>query len=121
MTIACDVALHEGKRKMSLDFSTSTVVFRPVTGRVQSSTAIFSFSSEIRTADAFMKGFKLEFNNGEHPLNQTEVSITLQGIVNSGSTHEVRVGVDFYIKDNSGFFDDPYSGFVIVGVVVDRA
>ncbi len=102
---------------MTLDFRALNITFDPTANRAQRETGTAVFGSNVRRANAALKGFNISFNNGDHHFLREEVDIDVTQV--QGNT--VEVAVDFVLRDNSGNFDDPYSGNVEVLVIADVA
>lgn len=101
---------------MALQLREGWINFPQTTGRRQRQETTITFTSNVRTAQALMKGFSVKYDNGDHHI--LEVEMDLDTIV-SGNT--VRVTGDFVFRDNSGNFDDPYGGFINFVVIADTA
>lgn len=102
---------------MTLDMRNLNIRFDPTTGRAQRESATAVFGSQVRRANAALKGFNITFNNGDHNFLREQVDVDVTGINNN----TVEVAVDFVLRDSSGNFDDPYSGSVEVLVIADVA
>ena len=90
--------------------------FPATTGRSQSVTKSAVFTTHVNRASAAINGFDIGFTASDHHLLREQVDIVTTIVSNT-----VTVTVNFALRDSSGFFDDPYSGFVEVLVIVDRA
>lgn len=101
---------------MPLDFASRRITFPSASGGQQTESRTFDFPSRIRRAETFINGFNIGFDNDEHPILRTEVNTRVDNIEDDN----VTVVATFSIRDNSGNFDDRYSGFIDVAVVVDR-
>lgn len=102
---------------MAIDFQRQRATFPSTTGRAQSADLTFVFPSTVRKAESAINGYSLGFSGVDHHLFRAQVDTT----VTSVSLNTVRVRVDYALRDSSGFFDDPYDGFVDVMVIADRA
>jgi hypothetical protein len=102
---------------MPTDFLSQRIAFASAPGGQRTATRAFDFPSRVISAESFVNGFNIGFDNDEHPLLRTEVNTRVDSIVD----RRVTVFAVFSIRDNSGNFDDPYSGFVDVVVVANRA
>ena len=102
-----------------IDFQRVRVTFPTASGRPQSQTAFLEFPSDVNRAEAALNGFDIGYVGSDHHLRRTQID-TLT-IINHGDRRKVSVVVSFSLRDNSGNFDDPFSGFVDVLVIVDRA
>jgi hypothetical protein len=101
---------------MPIDFLSQRIEFPPASGGPRTTTRDFDFPSNVISAESFINGFNIGFNNDEHPLLRIEVNTRANPPVN----RRVTVFAVFSIRDNSGNFDDSYSGFIDVVVVVHR-
>ncbi len=98
-----------------IDFKTTKFNFLPTSGRVQSVTQAFVFDSAVFRAGASLNGFDIGFTQEDHHLFRQQVDITTN--INNNT---VNVTVNFALRDSSGNYDDQYSGWVDVLVIVDR-
>jgi hypothetical protein len=105
---------------MPTDFLSQRIDFplAPAPGGQRTATRDFDFPSDIISAESFINGFNIGFDNDEHPILRMEINTRADRPVNLN--RRVRVFAVFSIRDNSGNFDDPYSGFIDVVVVVNR-
>ncbi|MDQ3974796.1 MAG: hypothetical protein M3276_10820 [Actinomycetota bacterium] len=94
-----------------------TLNFDSASGGPQHETATATFASRVNRAEAALKGFDIGYTNGDHHLLREQVDIDITSV--SGNT--VTLNVDFSLRDSSGNFDDPFSGFVQVLVIADVA
>jgi hypothetical protein len=102
---------------MAIDFRRTTITFDPTSGREQRESATVVFNSNVRRAEAALKGFSIGYNNGDHELLRETIDVDVASINNN----TVTVAVDFLLRDSSGNIDDPYSGFAEVLVLADVA
>jgi hypothetical protein len=103
------------KGVVMIDFQRLRFNFPPTTGRPQSMTLAAVFNSRVARADAAINGFDFGFTDSDHHLFRAQVDA---GTSTNGNV--VNVTVNFSLRDSSGVFDDPYSGFVDVLVIADR-
>lgn len=101
---------------MAIEFREVTIRFDPTRGQKQRESQTVSFNSRVQKAQAMLKGFRAEYNNGDHHVWQQEIDLDTRV---SGNT--VTVAADFLLRDSSGNIDDPYSGWVQAVVVADTA
>jgi hypothetical protein len=101
---------------MTVELQTQRASFPALSGGPQSMNLSFTFASNVRVAGAAINGFEIGFDNDDHPILRTQIDAEVISI--NGATVVVRV--TFSLRDNSGHFDDPFSGFVDVLVIVDR-
>lgn len=99
---------------MAIEFREGWLNFPSTTGRRQRVSTTINFGGNVRTAQAVMKGFSVEYRNGDHHILEIEQDLDTQV---SGNT--VRVSGDFAFRDSSGTFDDPYSGWINFVVIAD--
>ncbi len=90
--------------------------FPATTGRPQSVTQSVVFGSRVTRADAALNGFDIGFTQTDHHLFREQVDVST-----AIDNNTVNVTVTFALRDSSGTFDDAYSGFADVLVMVDRA
>ena len=99
---------------MAIQFREGTLNFPPTTGRRQRAETTVVFPGPVRSAQAAMKGYSVQYNNGDHHILQQEFD--LDTTINANT---VTVFGDFVFRDSSGNFDDPYSGFINFIVIAD--
>ncbi|MGC4080500.1 MAG: hypothetical protein QM702_26315 [Rubrivivax sp.] len=102
---------------MTIDFRRTRVTFDPAQGREQRATGAVVFPSAVHKAEAAINGFYVAYNNGDHHLLAERIDIEAPRI--EGAT--VFFDVLFLLRDASGNIDDPFSGYVDVLVIADRA
>jgi hypothetical protein len=85
-------------------------------GSVKELSRTLEFDSPVTTALATVSGFEIGFLAADHELGR--MTVTAQ--VTLVSAQRVTVAVRFGLRDNSGNFDDSYSGWVDVGIVAER-
>jgi hypothetical protein len=100
---------------MALEFRTTTVVFDPTKGRVQSGPGFVNFDKPVRIAECALQGFNVKYDDGDHHILQETIQIT--NIVVNGT--QVSFTVNFLLRDGSGNIDDPFEGQVNVLVIAD--
>jgi hypothetical protein len=88
-------------------------------GGPQSQSQTVGFSTLPLSAVAAINGFSIGYTNSDHHLLREEIDVGTR-IQNGTEGPEVKVGVNFSLRDSSGNFDDAYSGFVDVVLIVDR-
>ncbi|MGD1716099.1 hypothetical protein [Dapis sp. BLCC M172] len=69
----------------------------------------------MQSAQVVLKGYSVNYNNGDHHILQLEIDLDTLRII--GPT--VSIAGDFVFRDSSGFFDDPYSGWINFVVIAD--
>jgi hypothetical protein len=67
---------------------------------------------------AAINGFGIGYTFSDHHLLREEIDVGTT-IQNGTQGPEVRVAVNFSLRDSSGNFDDAYGGFVDVVLIVD--
>jgi hypothetical protein len=102
---------------MPIDFRRVRINFDPTTGREQHETGAVVFPSAVRRAEVAINGYSISYNNGDHHILTQKIDTNVSRI--DGGT--VFVDVGFLLRDSSGNIDDPFSGFVEVMVIADRA
>lgn len=100
---------------MTLAFRTQEVGFDSTQGRRQRQPGSVNFPSNVRTVNCAVKGYNIRFTNGDHPIREIEIDI--DGPRFDGSN--VTFNVDFVLRDNTGNYDDAYTGWVEVLVIAD--
>jgi len=104
---------------MPLAFQTATVTFPASTGGPKFQIANVTFPGTILlAADVSIKGFDVFFTNGNHPILQETVQVTLLGF-NPLAPLTVTFAVTLGLRDSSGVFDDPFGGSVTVLAIAD--
>lgn len=98
---------------MAIRMKQFTIHFDSATGGLRHGQTTVGFDENIKEANAVLKGFEARFNNGDRELRQLHVDLDVTNVTN----HGVTVKADFGLRDASGTFDDPYSGFV-QGIVI---
>ena len=102
---------------MALDFRVMGFGFGPVTGKQQVLVGPVDFGQPVLRADAAIKGFESQFDEGDHHVHAHTVVASIDRIENT----KVFVKVTYLLRDSSGNIDDPYSGGVQVLVIADLA
>ena len=100
---------------MTIDFQQLRFEFPSTTGRSQNATLAAVFSSNVLRADTAINSFNIGFTRQDHHLFRAEVHC--DALIQANTVH---VTVTFALRDSSGFFDDPYEGYVFVLVLVER-
>lgn len=101
---------------MSIDFQRQRATFPSHSGSAQGVELTFVFPTTVRKAEAAINGFSAGFSSSDHHLFRMEADTAVTAI----SLNTVRVKVNFALRDSSGYYDDPYNGFVDVMVIADR-
>ena len=104
---------------MAVDFQRQRATFPSHTGSAQSIELAFGFPTTVRKADAAINGFSIGYVGSDHHLLRADIDTDAR--IDPFQPNLVRVTVRFSLRDSSGTFDDPFSGFVDVLVIVDRA
>jgi hypothetical protein len=92
--------------------------FDSFTGGPNNQALTVGFSALPLSAVAAISGFSIGYEESDHHLLREEIDVGAK-IQNGTEGPEVRVGVNFSLRDSSGTFDDAYSGFVDVVLIVD--
>ncbi|MGW7073008.1 hypothetical protein ACWGII_32790 [Streptomyces sp. NPDC054855] len=100
---------------MAIDFASRRITFSAHTGSPQDVDQVFSFPANVRKAETFVNGFNIGFEGTDHEFFRQEVNTAVRAI----NGNVVTVRTVFSLRDSSGNFDDPFSGFVDVVVVAD--
>ena len=101
---------------MAIQMREGTITFPPTTGRRQrrQTTVVFPSSILGNNAQAVLKGYNVNYNNGDHHILELEIDLDTRIVGNT-----VTVFADLAFRDSSGFFDDSYDGFVNFVVLAD--
>ena len=99
---------------MALDFREGWLNFPPTTGRRQRENTTVVFPTTIRRAQAVLKGYNARYDRGNRPLLEIEVDLDT-----SITGNTVTVFGDLALRDSSGVFDDPYTGWINFVVIAD--
>lgn len=101
---------------MALDFREGWLNFPPTTGRRQRENTTVVFPTRIIRAQAVLKGYNIRYDRGNRPLLEIEVDLDTR--INGNA---VTVYGDFALRDSSGVFDDPYTGWINFVIIAERA
>ena len=102
---------------MALQFSEEVVNFDPSSSQTQHKVVTSVFSGQVQRATVALKGFGIQFNNGDHNLfAQTVDAFVIDGGIVQNT---VTAQVDFLLRDNNA--DDPFSGSVALVVLAEVA
>jgi hypothetical protein len=96
------------------------VVFESTTGGEQFTLHKVKFPFKVKRALALINGFKAGFTNNERPLGQIEVNTSIDHIETTQNKSTVVVAVVFRLRDKGKDFNDPYEGFVDVGLIIEK-
>lgn len=99
---------------MAIQFREGWITFPPVTGRRARREATVHFTSNVRSAQAVLKGQNIRYSNSDKWLLEIEIDLD-----QSISGNSVTVSCDFVLRDSSGYYDDPYEGWVNFAVIAD--
>lgn len=102
---------------MALEFRELTLHFDRTRGRRQREQATATFNGRVIKAQAMLKGFNVKYRNGDHHLLEQEIDLDTINV----SGNRVDVAADLVLRDSSGYFDDPYSGFIQCVVIAEVA
>ena len=101
---------------MAIEMREGWINFPSTTGRKQRRETTVVFNSNVRSAQAVMKGFHVDYNNGDHHILEVEMDLD-----SSIQNNVVRVYGDFAFRDSSGYYDDSYDGWINFVVIADTA
>jgi len=101
-----------------VDFQRQRASFPSHTGSAQSIELTFGFPTDVRKADAAINGFSVGYVGSDHHLLRADIDTDAR--IDPSRPDIVRVTVRFSLRDSSGTFDDPFSGFVDVLAIVVR-
>lgn len=99
---------------MAIQFREGWINYPATTGRRQRRETSVVFPSKVRSAQVVLKGFNVNYNNGDHHILELEIDLD-----SSIQLNVVRVFGDFVFRDSSGYFDDPYDGWINFVVIAD--
>lgn len=100
---------------MSLAFQTANVTFPTTRDKMQTLNGQATFNTNVKLADAAIKGFNIQFVGSDHNFYLGEVNV--REVKFSGNL--VKFIVDLGLRDFSGDWDNNYSGWVNVLVTAD--
>ena len=101
----------------AIDFREVTINFDSTRGRTQRESGTATFGGRVLKAQAFLNGFDIGYNNGDHEILRQKIDLYVTRINNN----RVDIAADFLLRDGSGNIDDPYSGWVQAVVIADVA
>ncbi len=96
----------------TIDIQSQRVTFDRHTGSANTQRATFTFGTNLSNAYSVIKGFNIQYSDGDRWILQEEVSTATSY---SGKT--VTVTVTILLRDNSGNIDDAFQGWVDVVVL----
>lgn len=100
---------------MAIEFRSTEVVFDESKGKDQIERGTVLFGSKVRTADAALKAFQINYTNGDHEILRETIAISNVRSEGAQVSFDVTIG----LRDDSGNYDDPYEGKVTVLVTAD--
>lgn len=107
---------------MKVEFRTVTLTKQPGTGApVDVSATTDAFSNTIISAEAFLRGFQLRIPKTK--INFHEELVQIKDVAIDAGNRQVKVTGVLGIRDNSGDWDNEYSGtaeVVVIGVLADN-
>lgn len=92
---------------MGIEFFEGRLNFPEVTGRVNTMGYAHPFSARVLQAHAVLRGYEVNYDNGDHHVLQTRVSLAATP---DGNT--VHINGSLLLRDDSGNIDDPYRGWI---------
>jgi hypothetical protein len=97
---------------MGIQFFEGRLTFPEVTGRVNTMGYAHPFNGKIAEAHAVLRGYEVNFDNGDHHVLQTQVALTCQVDRSNAANDTVHVNGTLLLRDSSGNIDDPYRGWI---------
>ncbi len=115
---------------MAVEFHRGRLEYRPSRGHRLTQSKDIQFSGPVRNVQVMLNGYQAQFVNGDQNLHQIEINLAFQTRSESSASEDARdrnvdLGPDqslrsnfvhvigyFGLRDASGTFDDPYSGYI---------
>lgn len=91
------------------------IEFPQRSGGPQEQQRTVAFNGNVRTVALALGGFDIGYNNSDHHLLRQRIDSDVLSV----NANVVVVRVTFSLRDDSGTFDDPYSGYVDLVLVAD--
>lgn len=92
---------------MTVQFKEGWINYPSATGRRQRKDATVTFPGSVRTHQVALKGYNVRFDKSDREILETEIDID-----STASGTSVTVSGDLVLRDSSGTYDDPYSGWI---------
>jgi|tagenome__1003787_1003787.scaffolds.fasta_scaffold16598043_1 hypothetical protein len=70
------------------------------------------FNGKIIEAHVMLRGYEVNYNNGDHHVLQTQVSVTSQVDRSNVANDTVHVNGTMPLRDSPGNIDDPYRDWI---------
>jgi hypothetical protein len=103
---------------MAIDFRSARIDFDVTAHKIQEETVTVVFGSKVKKAAAVLNGFKVFYDNGDHPTRQHLVD--LKKVVKADIIgNSVEVTGYLLLRDNTGEIDDPFGGRIDFTVIAD--
>jgi hypothetical protein len=100
---------------MALEMREVTMNFDFTSGIEQRQESTAVFNAPVEQAQTMLKGFSIQYGNGDHHILKQEIALDVVSINNN----TVTVAANFLLRDDSGNIDDPFGGFVQAVVIAD--
>lgn len=102
---------------MAVQFKTTRIEFDQTKDKLQDEPFSVNFSSHVLRAEGVLNGFSIKFAEGDHPMHHLQINVK-----DSETTirdKNVSGRVQFGLRDNSGYYDDRFGGWVDVTVIAE--
>lgn len=99
-----------------LHIRAGTISFKKTTGLGQSN-KYEGYSDAVKQFSVFLTGYDLHYCNDEKKINR--IIVRVWGEPLNGDPNTINVQAEFGIKDNSGNFDDPFSGHINYTIITE--
>jgi hypothetical protein len=103
---------------MSVAFKTVSVSIKAQTGSPAPKSATVTYSSTVKSAEACIKSWDINFEKGERSFFR---ALTKIGNVQHHTDNSVTFDVSAGVRDHSGEWDDPYQATIEVLVIAELA
>jgi hypothetical protein len=97
---------------MGTQFFEGRLAFPQVTSRVNTMGYAHPFNGRVIEAHVVLRGYEVNFNNGDHHVLQTQVSLTCKVDRSNAANDTVHVAGTLLLRDSSGNIDDPFQGWI---------
>lgn len=96
---------------MAIEFKRKRVEFLHARGSLAVKKDKVEFQAPIERVEAAISGFQIQFEGSEHPVQNMQASVKNNV---SFDKRTASIEVELGIKDNTGYYDDKYGGWVDV-------
>ena len=95
---------------MAMSFKTGKIHFSGCRGNITTKDGSVTFEIPVAQAEVLIRGFEVEFENSEHPVQNIQVFAEKAKVEGK----KVSFKGTLAIKDNTGYYDDNYGGWIEV-------